>query len=276
MRRSPADKRQAFRALHERGCFVMPNPWDVGSAIALQSLGFPALATTSAGMAWSMGRPDNGVDLEEALAHLRRIADAVDIPVNADFENAFAHSADGVAAHVARAVDTGIAGLSVEDGTGDAAAPLYDFDLAVDRVSAARSAIDAIDPTVVLTARTEGFIVGRPDLGETLRRLIAFAAAGADCLYAPGLRDREDIEAVVRAVAPLPVNVLTPGLTVGALSALGVRRISVGGALARTAWGEFLRSAREIAAEGSFTAFGHGASFNDLNALFDQTSPGTV
>ena len=276
MRRTPADKRQAFRALHESGCFVMPNPWDVGSALALQGLGFPALATTSAGMAWSMGRPDNGVDLEDVLAHLGRIADAVDIPVNADFENAFADSADGVAAHVARAVDTGIAGLSVEDGTGDAASPLYDFDLAVARVAAARTAIDAIDRTVVLTARTEGFIVGRPDLGETLRRLIAFAAAGADCLYAPGLRDRDQIDAVVRAVAPLPVNVLTPGLTVAELSAIGVRRISVGGALARTAWGEFLRSAREIAAEGSFTAFGRGASFNELNAMFEQASPGSA
>ena len=276
MRRTPADKRQAFRALHESGCFVMPNPWDVGSALALQGLGFPALATTSAGMAWSMGRPDNGVDLEDVLAHLGRIADAVDIPVNADFENAFADSADGVAAHVARAVDTGIAGLSIEDGTGDAASPLYDFDLAVARVAAARTAIDAIDRTVVLTARTEGFIVGRPDLGETLRRLIAFAAAGADCLYAPGLRDRDQIDAVVRAVAPLPVNVLTPGLTVAELSAIGVRRISVGGALARTAWGEFLRSAREIAAEGSFTAFGRGASFNELNAMFEQASPGSA
>jgi 2-methylisocitrate lyase-like PEP mutase family enzyme len=272
MKRSTSEKRRLFRALHQSGCFVMPNPWDVGSALALQTLGFPALATTSAGAAWAMGLPDNGLTVEQVVAHLRLIADAVDVPVNADFENAFAAAPDGVAANVARAVDTGVAGLSVEDGTGDAAEPLYAFDLAVARVVAARAAIDAIDPTVVLTARTEGFLVGRPDVAETIRRLAAFAAAGADCVYAPGLPDAEAITAIVRAVAPLPVNVLTPGLAVSALAALGVRRISVGCALARTAWGEFLRAAREIADDGTFSAFDRGARFDELNSMF-RTSP---
>ena len=246
----------------------MPNPWDVGSAVALKSLGFAALATTSAGMAWSMGKPDNKVSLEEVLAHLTALAERVDIPLNADFENAFADTPEGVAANVSRAVVTGIAGLSVEDSTGDAAAPLYDFDLAVARIVAARAAIDAADPTVMLTARSEGFITGRPDLAETLKRLTAYAKAGADCLYAPGLRDQGQISEVVRAISPKPVNVLTPGLPVETLAALGVRRISVGGSLAQTAWGEFLRSAREIATEGTFSAFSHAAPGGELNRLF--------
>ncbi len=268
MAATTADKRAAFRALHESGCFVLPNPWDAGSAIALQSLGFKALASTSAGMAWSMGRADNAVGLEDVLAHLTALAAAVDVPVNADFENAFADDPAGVAAHVTRALETGVAGLSVEDSTGDSAAPLYDFDLAVERVAAARAAIDTRGTGVMLTARSEGFIAGRPDLVETIRRLTAFAAAGADCLYAPGLRDGADIAEVVRAVAPKPVNVLTPGLPVAALADLGVRRISVGGSLARVAWGEFLRAAREIAQEGTFGAFARGASGGELNRLF--------
>ncbi|MDB5479246.1 MAG: isocitrate lyase/phosphoenolpyruvate mutase family protein [Caulobacteraceae bacterium] len=268
MSQTTADKRRAFRALHEAGCFVIPNPWDVGSALALQSLGFKALASTSAGMAWSMGKADGQVELEEVLAHLTALAGRLVIPLNADFENGFAEAPEGVAANVARAVGTGLAGLSVEDSTGDASAPLYDFDLAVARVAAARAAIDAIDPTVVLTGRSEGFIRGRPDLPETIRRLTAYAEAGADCLYAPGLRDPAQIRAVVEAVAPRPVNVLTPGLSVGEIAALGVRRISVGGSLARTAWGEFLRSAREIANDGAFTAFGRGAPGGELNRLF--------
>lgn len=267
------DKRAAFRALHARGCFVLPNPWDLGSAIALQSLGFRALATTSAGMAWSLGRPDNHVALADVLAHLRLLAAGTDIPLNADFENGFADDPEQVAAHVALAVGTGVAGLSIEDSTGKADEPLYGFDLAVARVAAARAAIDAIDPSTVLTARTEGFITGRPDLEETIRRLKAFAAAGADCLYAPGLRDPAHIAAVVQAVAPAPVNVLTPGLSVAALADLGVRRISVGGALARTAWGEFLRAAREIAGEGTFGAFARGAPGGELNALFTAAPP---
>ncbi|MBA3810558.1 MAG: isocitrate lyase/phosphoenolpyruvate mutase family protein [Caulobacteraceae bacterium] len=263
-----ADKRVAFRALHESGCFVLPNPWDAGSAIALQSLGFKAVASTSAGMAWSMGRADNAVSLEDVLAHLTALAAAVDIPVNADFENAFADDPAGVAANVTRALETGVAGLSVEDSTGAPAAPLYDFDLSVERVAAARAAIDVSGTGVVLTARSEGFIAGRPDLIETVRRLTAFAAAGADCLYAPGLRDASDIAEVVRAVAPKPVNVLTPGLAVSALADLGVRRISVGGSLARAAWGEFLRAAREIGEAGTFGAFARGASGGELNRLF--------
>jgi 2-methylisocitrate lyase-like PEP mutase family enzyme len=268
MSQTAAAKRQVFRDLHRAGCFVMPNPWDVGSAIALQNLGFPALASTSAGMAWSMGLPDNRVDLDAVLGHITQLAAAIDVPLNADFENGFADAPEAVAANVARAVDAGVAGLSIEDSTGDAAAPLYDFDLAVSRVAAARAAIDAVDPAVVLTARSEGFIRGRPDIAETIRRLSAFAEVGADCLYAPGLPGAEEIAEVVAAVAPRPVNVLTPGLPVATLAALGARRISVGASLARTAWGEFLRSAREIASDGAFTRFGQGASGGELNRLF--------
>jgi 2-methylisocitrate lyase-like PEP mutase family enzyme len=265
---SADEKRAAFKSLHASGCFVLPNPWDVGSAIALESLGFKALASTSAGMAWAMGRPDTGVTLDAVLAHLTALAAAVDIPVNADFEHAFADDPEGVAANVALAVGTGVAGLSVEDSTGSAETPLYEFTLAVERIAAARSAIDAAGGGVVLTARSEGFISGRPDLAETIRRLTAFAEAGADCLYAPGLRNEADISEVVKAVAPKPVNVLSPGAPVATLAALGVRRISVGGALARTAWGEFLRAAKEIAEAGTFGAFARGAKGGDLNALF--------
>ncbi len=261
-------KRAVFAELHKSGCFVLPNPWDVGSAIALESLGFKALASTSAGMAWAMGRPDTGVTRDQVLAHLTALAAAVDIPLNADFEHAFADEPAGVAENVTLAVGTGIAGLSVEDSTGKADTPLYEFSLAVERIVAARSAIDATGAGVVLTARSEGFIAGRPDLAETVRRLTAFAEAGADCLYAPGLRNDADIAEVVKAVAPKPVNVLTNGLPVAALADLGVRRISVGGALARTAWGEFLRAAREIAEQGTFGAFAKGAKGGELNALF--------
>ena len=264
-----AEKRRAFRALHETGCFVMPNPWDMGSALALQSLGFPALASTSAGMAWSMGEADGKVTLEEVLSHLTALAGRLDTPLNADFENGFADAPEGVASNVVRAIGTGIAGLSVEDSTGDTAQPLYDFDLAVARVTAARGAIEAIDPSVVLTARSEGFIRGRPDLAETIRRLTAFAKAGADCLYAPGLRTADEIAAVVGAVRA-PVNVLTPGMPVAEIAALGVRRISVGGSLARTAWGEFLRASREIATEGTFAAFARGAQGGELNRMLGR------
>ena len=263
-----AAKRAHFRKLHEAGCFVMPNPWDLGSAVALQSLGFSALASTSAGMAWSMARPDNQVARDEVLGHLAGLAERLDVPLNADFENAFAREPAGVAANVSLAIETGVAGLSVEDSTGDKNSPLYDFDLAVERIAAARAAINASGADVILTARSEGFIAGRPDLAQTIRRLTAFAEAGADCLYAPGLREIEQIAAVVAAVAPKPVNVLTPGLSVAALAALGVRRISVGGSLARAAWGEFLRAARQIRGEGSFEALARGAPGGELNALF--------
>ncbi len=267
-----ADRVAAFRALHEAGCFVMPNPWDAGSARVLAQLGFPALATTSAGMAWALGRRDNDVPLDDALAHLAAIAGAVDVPVNADFEGGFAVVPDDVAANVARAARTGVAGLSIEDSTGDSGEPLYPFALAVDRVRAARLAIDASGSGVLLTGRSEGFIAGRPDLAETIRRLVAYADAGAECLYAPGIRTPEDIDAIVRAVAPRPVNVLahTDFATVAELAALGVRRISVGGALARAAWGGLMAAAQEIAERGTFSRLALGTPSADLNRRFGQ------
>jgi methylisocitrate lyase len=245
----------------------MPNPWDRGSARLLAQLGFPALATTSSGLAWSTGRPDNSVALADVLAHLRAIATAVDLPVNADFERGFAVEPAGVAANVGAAVETGVAGISIEDSTGDAQQPLFDFALAVERIRAARAAIDASGTGVLLTARSEGFIVGRPDLVETVRRLTAYAEAGADCLYAPGIQTPDTVAAVVAAVAPKPVNVLAGSnfTTVAQLAGLGVRRISVGGALARTALTSFLSAAREIAAGGTFQAFAGIVSGETLN-----------
>jgi 2-methylisocitrate lyase-like PEP mutase family enzyme len=259
-----------FRKLHESGCFVMPNPWDAGSAQLLAGLGFPALATTSAGFAWTLGRPDNHVTLDEALAHLRAISAAVDVPINADFEGGFAVEPAKVAENVALAVTTGIAGISIEDSTGDAANPLFDFELAVERVRAARRAIDASGTGVVLTARSEGFIANRPDLEETIRRLQAFSEVGADCLYAPGIRDHAQIKAVVDAVAPKPVNVLVYAdfATVAEMTAIGVRRISVGGALARTAWTGAIAAAREIAEKGTFTALARAVPGSEVNGWF--------
>ncbi len=267
---SPEDRYRTFRELHRFGCFVLPNPWDVGSARLLEQLGFPALATTSSGFAWSQGRPDNGVSLDATLAHLRTISEAVTLPVNADFEGGFAVEPDGVAANVARAAATGVAGLSIEDSTGHTADPLFAFDLAVDRIRAARAALDGSGTGVLLTARSEGFIVGRPDLAETIRRLTAFAEAGADCLYAPGLSAHDDISAVVEAVAPKPVNVLVGGdfTTVAELAGLGVRRISLGGALARAAWAGFLHAAREIAEKGTFGGLRGGTPFQEINNAF--------
>src|SRR4051812_29946225 len=264
--------RERFRTLHASGCFVIPNPWDIGSARLLVKLGFKALATTSSGFAWSTGRRDNQVTLDDALAHVRSIASSVDTPVNADFEGGFAIDPEGVAANVSRAADTGIAGISIEDSTGDSAAPLFDFELSVRRVAAARQALDRRKTGVFLTARTEGFIVGRPDLDETIRRLTAFAEAGADCLYAPGIRSDQEIIAVVRAVAPRPINVLVgaPFTTVARLASLGVRRVSVGGALARSAWAGFLGAARELATDGTFTAFGSAVPFAEINGLFEE------
>ncbi len=268
---SPSSERvPTFRRLHAAGCFVIPNPWDLGSARLLAQLGFPALATTSSGFAWSMGRPDNGVTLEEALAHFRAIARGVPVPVNADFEGGFATAPAAVGANVTAATATGVAGLSIEDSTGDPAKPLFDFPLAVDRIRAARQAIDESGTGVLLTARSEGFIVGRPDLPETIRRLTAYAEAGADCLYAPGIRAKADIAAVVKAVAPKPVNVLVGSdfTTVAELAQMGVRRISVGGALARTAWTSFLQAAREIATNGTFTGLSRAVPFAEVNGLF--------
>ena len=249
---------------------MIPNPWDAGSARLLAGLGFKALATTSSGFAWSTGHRDNHVTLDDALAHMRALAAAVDLPVNADFESGFAVDPDGVAANVARAVETGISGLSIEDSTGEPSDPLFPRTLAVERIAAARQAIDASGSGVLLVGRSEGFITGRPDLDETLARLVAYAHAGADCLYAPGIRTREQIVAVVQAVAPKPVNVLVgaPFTTVEELRALGVRRISVGGALARAAWGGFLTAARELAERGTFTALGQAMPFAELDGMF--------
>jgi 2-methylisocitrate lyase-like PEP mutase family enzyme len=264
------DRCRVFRQLHESGCFVIPNPWDLGSARLLAQLGFPALATTSSGFAWSLGRPDNRVSLEEALAHLRSIAHEVGVPVNADFEGGFAAAPAAVAANVAAATSTGIAGLSIEDSTGDASHPLFEPTLAIERIRAARRAIDDSGTGILLTGRSEGFIVGRPDLAETIRRLTAYAEAGADCLYAPGIRTKADIVAVVKAVAPKPVNVLVGGelATVAELAEAGARRISVGGALARAAWTGFLQAAREIAEQGTFTSLARAVPFAEINRAF--------
>src|SRR6266404_3461995 len=253
-----AYKRATFRRLHEAGCFVIPNPWDVGSAKALQGLGFKAIASTSAGFAWSIGKADNHVTLDEVCEHLTALCTAVDLPVNADFEGGFAHKPEKVAANVARAVKTGVAGLSIEDSTGDADNPLYERAFAIERIKAARSAIDADNSGALLVGRCEGFLVGQTDLNMVIDRLQAYAEAGADCLYAPGIKTGEQISAVVKAVHPRPVNLLigASGLSVAEAAGLGVRRICVGGSLARTAWAGFMRAAREIAEQGTFTELG--------------------
>lgn len=269
------ERRAAFRRLHESGCFVLPNAWDAGSARYLAGLGFPAIASTSSGFAWSRGRADGAMTVDEVLTHLGDLVGATDLPVNADFEDGYGTTPDRVAANVVLAVATGVAGLSIEDSTGDPDAPLRDHGDAVERIRAAREAIDATGADVLLVGRSEGFIAGRPDLDETLRRLVAYADAGADCLYAPGISDREHIRAVVDAVAPKPVNVLVGGpsdLTVADLAALGVRRISVGGALARAAWGGFARAARQIADHGRFDGFEGAAPGAELNAFFGGTA----
>jgi 2-methylisocitrate lyase-like PEP mutase family enzyme len=267
--RSQEERVEAFRRLHEAGCFVMPNPWDVGSAVVLEGMGFDALATTSAGSAWTLGVPDNRLRRDQTLAQLRAVADAVSVPVNADFEGGFADTPEEVAANVKLAAATGIAGLSLEDSTGNPDEPLYPFDVAVERVRAARRAIDESGTGVMLTGRSEGFVVGRPDLEETIRRLQAYADAGADCLYAPRIETTEQISAVVTAVMPKPVNLLAnaPFITVAEAASLGVRRISVGGTLARTAWAGFLAAADEIATEGTFTRF---TDLPNVDALFDS------
>ena len=270
-RPSVGDKRRAFRQLHQAGCFVIPNPWDVGSARFLQGLGFKALATTSSGFAWSQGRPDGSISRDLALAHLNAMVAATDLPVNADFESGFAMDAAGVEESVRLAVETGVAGLSIEDSTGDAAKPLYDLGIAVERIRAARKAIDKAGGDTLLVGRAECFLVGRPDLDETIERLKAYAHAGADCLYAPGIAARDQIAAVVAAVAPKPVNLLVGSaseLTLKEISALGVRRVSVGGALARSAWGGFMRAAKLIAEQGKFDEFASGASGRELNSFF--------
>jgi 2-methylisocitrate lyase-like PEP mutase family enzyme len=268
---SIADKRREFRRLHESGCLVMPNPWDTGTARYLQGLGFKALATTSAGAAFAMGYADGEVPLDAMLHHLRDIAKAADVPVSADFGNCFADAAKALGANVRAAIETGIAGLSIEDSTGDKNKPLYEFAHAVDRVKAARSAVEHSATGVVLTARAENFLVGKPDLDDAIARISAYAAAGADCLYVPGLRTREQIVAVVKAVAPKPVNVLmgsASDLTVQDLAAMGVRRISTGSGLARAAWGSFVRAATQIQQGGRFDGLKDLAPNGELNKFF--------
>jgi methylisocitrate lyase len=263
------DRVRRFRQLHEAGCFVIPNPWDVGSARVLVGLGFEALASTSSGFAWSQGRRDAESSLEQTLAHFRALAEALPVPVNGDFRDGFATEPEAVAANVALAAKTGLAGLSIEDSTGDPGRPLFDFPLAVERIRAARRAIDASGTGVLLTGRSEGFIAGRPDLDETIRRLVAYAEAGAECLYAPGIRTPEHVAAVVKAVAPRPLNVLVhvDFTTLADMAAAGVRRISVGGALARAAWTGFLEAAREIAERGTFSSFAGNVSGQEMDKL---------
>jgi 2-methylisocitrate lyase-like PEP mutase family enzyme len=272
-RPSVADKRRSFRQLHESGCFIVPNPWDVGSACYLQSLGFRALATTSSGFAWSQGRPDAGPSRDAVLAHLQQIVAATDIPVNADFESGYAPDAAGVARSVALAIQAGVAGLSIEDASGVAAQPLFSIDVAVERLRAARRAIDRAGGDTLLVGRAECFLVGRPDLDETLARLRAYADAGADCLYAPGLSTREQIAAAVAAVAPKPLNLLVgsaSALSLQDIADLGVRRVSVGGALARAAWGAFMQAARTMAELGRFDGLAGAASGQVLNDFFGE------
>ena len=267
--RQISERRRAFRQLHESGCFVIPNPWDSGSARYLEHLGFKALATTSSGAAWSRGEADGQMQLEAVLEHLREMVQATPLPINADFEAGFAADAAGVARNVRKALDTGVAGLSIEDSTGNPDQPLRDITEAVERIRSARAAIDEAGGEALLVGRAENFFAGKPDLDDAIRRLKAYSEAGADCLYAPGLRTAEDVAAAVKAVAPLPLNVLmwTKGLSVAELADLGVRRISVGGALARAAWAGFLGAAREIAAEGRFDRLGEAATGAELKAL---------
>jgi 2-methylisocitrate lyase-like PEP mutase family enzyme len=270
-RPSTADKRRAFRQLHKSGCFVIPNPWNVGSARYLEGLGFKALATTSSGHAHSQGYADGAQSRDQVLAHFAELAAATDVPLNADFEDGLADTLDGLAENVTRCVATGVAGLSIEDSPNDGKTPLYDLDTAVTRVKAARAAIDRAGGDVVFTARAENFVRGVNDLDDAIRRLKAYAAAGADCLYAPGINKREQIEAVVKAVAPKPVNFLNGGafgFTVDDLAAMGVRRISVGGSLARVAMHAFIRTATEIAKDGKFDSFGGLMTNAELNKVF--------
>ena len=265
-----------FRALHESGCFVLPNPWDIGTAIYLESLGFKALATTSAGFAFSRSKPDGGVPRDEMLAHIREIVNGTALPVNADFHAGYADEPENVAANVRLCVETGVAGLSIEDSTGRSDCPLYEKKLAIERIRAARSAIDASKSGVVLTGRCEAWLVGDPNpLHTALDRLSAYAEAGADCLYAPGVSDPDQIAQIVKAIAPKPVNVLVSGfnhqLTLSGLAYVGVRRVSVGSGLALAAWGAFVRAAKDIKAKGTFSLLANNAPSAELNDLFRQT-----
>lgn len=267
-------RRAAFRALHEQGCFVLPNPWDVGTALYLQRLGFPALASTSAGFAWTLGLADGRVPRALVLEHLRNLVQATNVPVSADFESGFGADPDGVAQSVRLAIDTGIAGLSIEDSSGDAQAPIRPLDRAVARLQAARRAIDESEKDVLLVARSENFLHGRADLQDTIQRLQAYSEAGADCLYAPGISSREDITAIVQAVAPKPVNLLvgrTTSFTVQDLAEMGVRRISIGGALARTAWAGLEQAAEPLVRDGSFAGLDNAMPHAALNSIFAKS-----
>jgi 2-methylisocitrate lyase-like PEP mutase family enzyme len=271
---SVSEKRAAFHALHKSGCFVIPNPWDIGSARYLQGMGFKALASTSSGFAWSEGFADNRVTREIVLSHLSELVAATDVPINADFEGGFAHDPAGVAASVKLAVDTGVAGLTIEDSTGDKEKPLYDIDTAVARLKAARKAIDEKGGDTLLVGRAENFFAGVPDLDDTIARLKAYSNAGADCLYSPGVKTKEQIAAVVKAVAPKPFNLLISGpirITVKDAEELGVRRISVGGALARAAWGGFQRAVKQILEEGRFDEFAQATAGAELNKFFNTS-----
>ena len=274
MTHSPASiaaRRRAFRALHAAGCFVIPNPWDAGSARYLASLGFKALATTSSGFAWSQAQVDGAMSRDAVLAHLREMVAATELPINADFESGYGATPRDVAESVRLAVATGVAGLSIEDATGDPSRPIHDRPEALARLREARAAIDASGGDTLLVGRAENYLHGRPDLADTIARLRAYAEAGADCLYAPGIKSRADIAAVVAAVAPRPVNLLvgaTSEFTLADIAALGVRRVSVGGALARSAWGGFMRAAKAIAEHGSFDGFAGAASGAELDGLF--------
>lgn len=270
--RSIAECRESFRQLHERGCFVLPNPWDVGSAKYLEQLGFKALATTSAGFAFSRGLPDGAVGLDAMLTHIAEIVEATDLPVNADFENGYGHEPEEVAENVRLCVGTGVGGVSIEDNRGDQT--LYEVELAADRIRAAREAI--AESGAMLVGRAECFLVGRSEIDEVIRRLTAYAEAGADCLYAPGIRERDHIIAVVKSVAPKPVNLLISspgGLTISDAAELGVRRVSVGGALARAAWGGFASAAKELMEQGTFGGFASATPHAELQQLFAPRQP---
>lgn len=270
---SPADKRKAFRKLHESGCFVIPNPWSPGTARYLEGLGFKALASTSSGYAHSQGFSDGALTLDQILAHYREITAATSVPVNADFENGFAHEPADVAANVKRCVETGVAGLSIEDYSNDKSKPIYDFDLAVARIKAARKAIDEMGGDVILTGRAEGVLHGVTDLADAIKRIRAYSDAGADCLYVPGIKTREQIIEVVKAAGPKPVNLLnhtTLGFTVKDITDMGVRRISVGGTLARVAMDAFIKSARDIMQTGKFDSFAGVVSNAELNKFFGK------
>src|SRR5438477_11848050 len=264
-------KREVFRRLHESGCFAIPNPWDIGTARYLQHLGFKAIATTSAGFAFSRGLSDGAVNRDEMLAHIKELVDATDIPVNADYENGYADDPEDVAESVKLCVGTGVAGLSIEDATDRKESRLYDVDLAVERIRAAKAAIG--DSGVVLVGRAEGFLVGREKIDQVIRRLIAYSEAGADWLYAPGFKERDHIKAIVECVAPKPSNVLIGGaigLTMRDAASLGARRVSVGGAFARAGWGGFIRSAKELIEKGTFDELANAASYAELQKLFGQ------